>query len=89
MKINWKVRIKNPVFWLQVGVAVLTPILAYLGINASDITSWSKVWTLVVDAITNPYLLVLVVTSVFNSINDPTTKGICDGQHAKTYTRPG
>ena len=32
MKINWKVRMKNPVFWAQVAVAVVGPILAYLGL---------------------------------------------------------
>ena len=36
---NLKVRLKNPVFILQIVLAVLTPILAYAGITASDITT--------------------------------------------------
>ena len=39
MKINWKVRIKNPVFWAQVAVAIVGPILAYLGLSWSDMTT--------------------------------------------------
>ena len=27
MKINWKVRVKNPVFWVEIAVAVIIPIL--------------------------------------------------------------
>lgn len=33
MKINWKVRVKNPVFWVQVAVAIILPILAQLGLE--------------------------------------------------------
>ena len=40
MKLNLPVRLKNPVFWAQLGLAVLTPILAYFGLTGADITSW-------------------------------------------------
>lgn len=36
--INWKVRFKNPVFYVQLLLAVLTPILAYMGLTMSDLT---------------------------------------------------
>ena len=39
MNINWKVRIKNPVFIAQMVIAILTPILAYAGLTAQDITT--------------------------------------------------
>ena len=29
--INWKVRFQNPVFWAQIAVAVISPILVGLG----------------------------------------------------------
>ncbi|MEY8360207.1 phage holin [Anaerotruncus colihominis] len=29
MKINWKVRIKNPLWWAQVTAALVLPVLAY------------------------------------------------------------
>ena len=41
MKINWTVRLKNPVWWAQMALAVLTPILAYAGLAVEDMTSWA------------------------------------------------
>lgn len=39
MKINWTVRLKNPIWWVQIVLAMFTPILAYAGITAADITT--------------------------------------------------
>ena len=36
--INWKVRFKNPVWWAQMVLAIFTPILAYAGLTAQDLT---------------------------------------------------
>lgn len=88
MKINWKVRIKNPVWWAQICLAVLTPILAYAGITAADITTWAALGGLLLDAISNPYVLSLVVVSVWNAINDPTVAGLGDSKQALTYDNP-
>ena len=33
MKINWKVRIKNHIFWIQVAVSLISPILVGLGLQ--------------------------------------------------------
>ncbi len=88
MKINWEVRIKNPYFWIQIGVAILMPILAYLGLAVEDLTTWGKVGQVLLEAVLNPYVLGLVVVSVFNAIQDPTTKGLSDSENAMTYTEP-
>lgn len=88
MQINWKVRIKNPLFWVQVGLAVLMPILAYLGLTIDDLTSWSILGTALLEAAKNPYVLSLVLISVWNAINDPTTSGLSDSTQAMTYTVP-
>ena len=88
MQINWKVRIKNPVFWVQIALSVLTPIMAYFGITAEDLTSWNIVASTLLEAVKNPYVLCLVVLSVWNSINDPTTAGVSDSTQALTYTTP-
>lgn len=88
MQINWKVRVKNPLFWVQVILAVLTPILAYLGISAENLTSWSILGETLLEAIKNPYVLGLVLVSVWNAINDPTTSGVSDSDQAMTYTEP-
>lgn len=86
--INWKVRLKNPVFYLQILVAVISPILAYTGITASEITSWNKLSEVLQAAIRNPYIVFLIFSSVYNAIIDPTTKGLRDSERAKKYTQP-
>ena len=85
---NIKVRIKNPVFCVQIVLSILTPILAYAGITAQDLTTWVKVGEILLLAITNPYVLALVLVSVWNTLNDPTTKGITDSERAMRYTDP-
>ena len=80
MKINWKVRFRNPYFWIQIGIAILMPILAYLGLSVEDLTTWGKVGQVLLEAVLNPYVLGLVVVSVFNAIQDPTTKGLSDSE---------
>lgn len=88
MKINWKIRVKNPLWWVQVGLSVLTPILAYAGLTAADITTWAALGDLLLGAVCNPYVLGLVVVSVWNAINDPTVSGMGDSEQALTYTEP-
>lgn len=88
MKINWKVRVRNPQFWAQVLFAIFIPILAYAGLTAQDLTSWSLIGELLGDALANPYVLMLVVVSVYNAIIDPTTAGISDSARALTYIKP-
>lgn len=78
MKFNWKIRKENVVFIVQIILAVFTPILAYAGITAADVTSWPMLGDLLLDAISNPYVLALVAVSVWNAINDPTTPGLSD-----------
>lgn len=88
MKINWKVRFKNPVFIGQLVLAVFVPILAYLGITLEDLTTWGKVGQVLFEAISNPYVLMLVIVSVYNSITDPTVAGLSDSKQALGYEKP-
>ena len=88
MNINWKVRFKNPVFIAQLVVAVLLPILTYMGMSWNDMTTWSALGHLFVEAIKNPVIVVSVIISVWNAINDPTTKGLSDSVNALTYSEP-
>jgi phi LC3 family holin len=79
-KINWKIRLKNPVFLAQLFLAFFVPILGYFGLTAQDITTWSKLLSVVVDAISNPYVVSLIAVSVWNALNDPTVKGLEDSE---------
>jgi phi LC3 family holin len=88
MKINWKVRVKNPLWWVQIALSVLTPILGYAGLTAADVTTWAALGELLLGAISNPYVLGLVAVSVWNACNDPTTGGLSDSEQAMTYDKP-
>lgn len=88
MKINFKVRFKNPIFIAQLVLAIFTPILAYAGLTAQDLTSWKALFELIIGAVSNPYVLGLVVVSVWNALNDPTTSGVSDSLNALTYKTP-
>ena len=85
-KINWKVRFKNPLFIAQIFISILVPILTYFGLEAKDLTTWKSVFDLVVNALSNPYVVSMIVVSVFNAINDPVTKGYTDSERALNYT---
>ena len=85
---NWKVRFKNPLFIAQMILAVLTPILAYAGLTVKDLTTWQALGDLLMGALSNPYVLGLVVVSVFNAVTDPTTSGVGDSEQALTYSKP-
>lgn len=88
MKINWKVRFKNPVFIAQIILAVLTPILTYANLTVQDLTTWKSVLDLLISAVCNPYVCGLVVISLWNAANDPTTAGIGDSDQALSYEEP-
>lgn len=86
--INFKVRFRNPVFIAQLVLAVLTPILAYAGLTVADLTTWEALGDLLLGALSNPYVLGLVIVSVFNAVTDPTTAGVKDSERAMTYSYP-
>lgn len=86
--INWKVRLRNPMFWAQLVMSVLMPILAYLGLTAEDLSSWAALGDVLLKAVSSPYILGLVIVSVYNAITDPTTSGFTDSRRALTYSRP-
>lgn len=86
--INFKVRFRNPIFIAQIILAIMTPILAYAGLTMQDVTTWRTLGELLIGALSNPYVLSLVVVSVFNAVNDPTTMGIKDSDRAMTYSYP-
>lgn len=88
MKINWKVRVKNPVFWRNIILSIIAPMLAHCGMNWEMITTWSALGELMVQAIANPVIVVAVIVSVWNAINDPTTAGYSDSEQALSYSEP-
>lgn len=88
MNINWKVRFKNPYFYVALILAIVAPVGVYFGVNAEDLTSWSMVGDLAEKALLNPYVVVTVIVSVATFLIDPTTRGIGDSRQALGYDKP-
>ena len=79
--INWKLRVKNPYFWLGLGGAII----AASGISPESITSWSMIGQVLLDFISNPFVVVSVIVTIVGVILDPTTAGMSDSQRALGY----
>lgn len=88
MKINIPVRLKNPWFWIQLGLTVLTTILGYFGLTGADLTSWPVLGQTLLDAISNPYVCGIVLASIWGLITDHTTEGLGDSERALSYKIP-
>ena len=89
--INWKVRCKSPQFWLGLIGTIMSPILAYLGLKYTDLTTWDSLANVFMQFIQNPYLIgtvLLAVLSFIGVVTDPTTKGLKDSSQAMTYEVP-
>lgn len=78
--INWKVRLSNPTFIVQLLISIFGPTLLYLGMNYYDLTTWKAVFDVLQAAVLNPLVLGVTVWAVFTTTTDPTTKGFKDSQ---------
>lgn len=90
MKINWKVRFSknNLTFILRFVAALLIPILASMNLQLSDFTSWKVLGESLIQFISNPFLIGLLIVNAINLLPDPTTKGLNDSEQALGYTKP-
>lgn len=88
MNINWRVRLKNPVWWTQVLGTVLLTALSHNAMEPMHLNSWAALWELLVGVGSNPYLLGLCILAVWNAVNDPTTAGAGDSALAQSYDHP-
>ncbi len=78
MKINWKLRLQSPAFWVFVITIVFTNLSAALNVKVEDLTTWNAVWQLIYHAIINPTVLVPTLISVYLGAVDYTSKGLSD-----------
>ena len=81
MKINFRVRIKNPLFWLTIIPAVAALVYAVLG-------CFGIVPTISEETLVNALTLIVTALTTLGVLVDPTTKGASDSENALTYTEP-
>lgn len=86
--INWQVRFRNPLFWAQVVVAIISPVLVGLGMQWEEMTTWAALGNALYQAVCNPVIMVAVIGSVWAAVTDPTTQGQGDSLQALHYKRP-
>ena len=83
MKINWKVRIKNKVFWLALVPAVLLLVQVVAAVFGIDLN---------LDALGDKLLAVVnalfAVLTILGIVTDPTTAGVSDSKQAMEYDKP-
>lgn len=83
MKINWKVRRNNKLFWLAFIPAMLMLIKAIANVFGYDMDLMNIESDLI--AVVESVFLVLGVMGI---VADPTTKGLSDSDAALTYEKP-
>jgi phi LC3 family holin len=81
MNINWKVRIKNPVFWMTIIPAVTGFVYTVLG-------AFEIVPALSENMVLNLATMVITALTTLGVLVDPTTAGIGDSALAQTYEKP-
>lgn len=88
MKVNWKVRVKNPLFWISLIGVIFSPVLAAMGIKTVDLSTWDSILDVLKTFVSNPYLIGTAIAAVLTFLgitNDPTRKGLNDSDRAMTY----
>lgn len=88
LQINWLLRFKNPVFVASFVMAIISPMLMYMGLNIQDLTTWKGLWDVILSALGNPYCLGMVLVNVYNTVLDPTTKGVNDDEEVMNQNEP-
>lgn len=87
-QINWTVRLHNPIWWAEVIASIVLPLIVGVGFAWEDMTSWQTLGSVLLRAIQNPVVVVSMIVSLWNAINDPTTAGVGDSAEALTYEVP-
>lgn len=83
MSINWKVRIKNKLFWLALISALLVLLQACAALFGYE---WDfGALNAQLAAIVNALFAVLAILGI---VADPTTKGMGDSEQALSYEKP-
>lgn len=81
MKLNLKVRMKNPLFWVTIVPAVLSCVYTVLG-------CFGVVPSISQDDIINAIMPIITALTTVGVLVDPTTKGVGDSERALSYTDP-
>lgn len=90
MQVNWKIRLKNPVFIMQLVCAIVMPLIVGVGATWEEMTTFPTLFETIAAGLSNPVVVVAMLTSVWACITDPTTSGTSDSVSAlqRTEVKP-
>ena len=83
MNINWKVRIRNKLFWLS-----LIPAVLILAESVCSLLGFTVETGAVKEQLLNLVQAAFAVLAVLGVVVDPTTEGVQDSDRAMSYERP-
>lgn len=83
--INWKVRLKNPTFWVGLIGILGTLVIDVAQLFGADLSATVGSWETALTGLAQAVFAILALVGV---ITDPTTDGVSDSQQALGYTRP-
>lgn len=81
--INWKVRIKNKLFWCE-----LIPALALVVQAVASVFGWELDFSTTVGKLLGVVDAVFALLVILGIVVDPTTEGVRDSKLAMTYDDP-
>ena len=81
--INWKVRIRNKLFWAE-----LIPAVALLAQAVASVFGWTIDLTTLVGKLLAVVDAVFAILMILGIVVDPTTEGVRDSKLAMTYEEP-
>lgn len=81
--INWRVRVKNKLFWLAIIPAVLLLVQA-----VGSVFGWNWDFTVLGEKLGAIVEALFAVLSILGIVADPTTEGMRDSRLAMTYEEP-
>lgn len=86
--INWKLRLKNPNFWVPLILFLFSTVGSVAHVAEADLTTWRGLSEVIKNILLNPSQLFAIGFALYGYIVDMTTKGTSDSQKALTYNEP-
>jgi phi LC3 family holin len=81
MKINWKVRLRQPAFWIATIPVVISFVYSVLAL-AGVVPSITE------ESVQNLFIMAVSLLAQLGIVVDPTTKGVSDSDRAMNYDKP-
>lgn len=78
IKLDIKARIKNPTFWVHLIISIALVCLTYFNLQPEDITSFPMLFDVIKRTISNPYMIGQILWVIWDTIYNPTVKGLGD-----------